>query len=174
MPPNVPTAPTPYDGTRPLIGQDQPGPDSPPQPAALPAMQTNPPQMIEGATLQPQPAQPAVPPQPLVMNPATQPQIAPQLNDDQRVQTFKANLMQLDYECQQLFYLPLDVFMTMVHRNATNEEMAGNGRMRIFAGMSQFVPDYPTLGIWIDAYMNEVRRQKAIVDARQAGGPEMV
>lgn len=169
--PGAPTAGTPYAGT-PIIGEQPTDPGQPQQP---PIAQTHPPQMIEGAQAPPPQPQPAAQ-QPMApgtqgATPATT--IHP-LDDLARIDAFKRSVMQLNYECEQIFKLPLDAMLTMVYRHAVNTEQTGIGRMRIFEGMSQFVPDYPTLNMWFDAYLAEVQHQKKVARANAAGGAEMV
>ena len=81
---------------------------------------------------------------------------------------FRANLLKLNERSLALFELPLDVMLTMVYRNATNDGLLGNGRMAIYAGVSQFQPDEATFAAWFDAYLLEIQRRRA-----STGGAEL-
>lgn len=90
------------------------------------------------------------------------------ISREEQIKNFKFLLTRLDSISLDLFNLPVDVIMQMIYRNAVNQELQGNGQMRIFAGQSQFVPDQETFGKWFDAYANEVEARRRDSD----GGPE--
>lgn len=87
----------------------------------------------------------------------------PQQEDTQKQTSqdvFKNGLLALERGCQELFELPLEVFLVMVRRNANLKELTGTGHMAVYGGVAQFTPDNQTLSTWIDGYMQEVEERR--------------
>lgn len=71
----------------------------------------------------------------------------------------KNQLVNLNIVAQRTFGVPLDVLLTMVQRYSLKAGLQGTGRMAVFGGLSQFVPNDETFDKWVEAYMLEIQRR---------------
>jgi len=82
-------------------------------------------------------------------------------------ESLKSQLVALNTLSMQTFSIPLDVLLTMVQRYALKAGLNGSGKMAIYGGLSQFVPDDSTFNNWAEAYMLEIQRRSG------GNGPEV-
>lgn len=104
---------------------------------------------------------------------ATAPEVIPESEVpkvNENYAAFQQILVNLNAQSERLFNLPLDVLLTMVYRWAMSAGLPGSGKMGVFGGTSQFVPDDNTMNDWVQAYLFEIQRREAENAAGDAEG----